>query len=59
MLRVTLAATLAVSSGVLLQLTLPVTHPIVFGIGTLIPAGLVYLGTAAFLGEEISARVRG
>ena len=58
-LRVTLAATLAVSSGVLLQLTLPVTHPIVLGIGTLIPAGLVYLGTAAFLGEEISARVSG
>ncbi len=58
-LRVTLAATLAVSSGVLLQLTLPVTHPIVLGIGTLIPAGLVYLGTAAFLGEKISARVRG
>ncbi|GIS80313.1 MAG: hypothetical protein CM1200mP14_18790 [Gammaproteobacteria bacterium] len=45
-LRVTLAATLAVNSGVLLQLTLPVTHPIVLGIGTLIPAGLVYLGTA-------------
>ena len=58
-LRVTLAATLAVSSGVLLQLTLPVTHPIVLGIGTLIPAGLVYLGTAAFLGEVISARVSG
>ena len=53
-----LAATLAVGSGVLLQLNLPVAHPIVLGLAILIPAGLVYVATAALLGEEISARVR-
>ena len=57
-LRVMLAATLAVSSGVLFQMTLPAVHPILLGVGTLIPAGLVYVATAALLGEEISARVR-
>ena len=57
-LRVMLAATLAVGSGVLLHLNLPVAHPIVLGLAILIPAGLVYVATAAFLGEKLSDRVR-
>ncbi len=57
-LRVMLAATLAVGSGVLLQWILPVAHPIVLAVETLLPAGLVYLAAAALLGEDISVRAR-
>lgn len=50
-LRMGLAASVAAAVGVGLQLGLPTAHPVVIGLETLIPFGVVYVAAAALLGE--------
>lgn len=49
--RVGLAGAAATATGVVLQVLLPPAHPIVTAAETLVPAGVVFLVTAALLGE--------
>jgi len=55
-LRMTLAAAVASAVGVGLQTTLPPTHPIVMGLETLLPFGVVYVAAAALLGVPFPLR---
>lgn len=48
--RVALAATLAAAVGVGLQTVLPPAHPMIVALETLIPFGVVYLGTTKLMG---------
>ena len=55
-LRMTLAATIASAVGVGLELALPGDHPILLGLETLLPFGVVYVATAALLGVPFPLR---
>lgn len=54
--RMALAATLAAAVGVGLQLVLPSAHPVLVGLETLVPFGVVYLAAATLLGQRIAWR---
>jgi putative peptidoglycan lipid II flippase len=56
MSRIALAAALATAVGVGIQAYAPPAHPVVAGLETLLPFGVVYLGAAALLGEAIVRR---
>jgi putative peptidoglycan lipid II flippase len=54
--RMTLGAALAGLVAVLIQSVVPVTHPVVTALETLIPFGLVYLGVTTLLGTGVPLR---
>lgn len=54
--RIWLAGTAASAVGALVQAMVPPAHPMVVGVETLLPFGVVYLAGAALLGERISWR---
>ena len=58
-LRMMLAAAAAGGVGVWLKLALPAAHPIVTGLETLIPYGVVYIVAGAALGLGVPIRSRG
>lgn len=57
--RVTLAAALAMATGVGVQLVLPPAHPALLAVETLVPAGVVYLAATAALGVGMRWRRAG
>ena len=48
-----LAGALATAAGAGLQLALPAAHPLVLGLETLLPFGVVYFVAASALGERV------
>jgi len=54
--RLALAATVAAAVAVAVQVVAPAAHPVLVGLETLVPFGVVYLAVAALLGERIALR---
>jgi putative peptidoglycan lipid II flippase len=52
-LKLSLVASVAAAAGVALQVVAPPAHPIVVGLETLIPFGIIYLAGTALVGEGI------